>query len=50
MKKNKVFLCTSIHSRHSIYTMTVCELPDVGVVLQTQQSMLWVAEDTLLDA
>lgn len=31
-------------------TTTVCELPDMGVVLQAQQSVLRVIEDTLLDA
>lgn len=30
--------------------MTVCLLPDVGVVLQAQQRMFRVIENTLLDA
>lgn len=48
-KKNKVSVC-KYTPRQSIQTMTECELPDVGVVLQAKQSMLRVVEDTLLDA
>lgn len=39
-----------------VYTETIhphndcMQLPDVGVVLQAKQSVLWVVEDTLLDA
>lgn len=34
----------------SCSTTTVCELPDMGVVVQAQQSVLRVIEDTPLDA
>lgn len=43
----KVSLCIS----QTIQPHNDCmQLPDVGVVLQTKQSMLWVVKDTLLDA
>lgn len=35
---------------HALHEATVCVLPDVGVVLQAEQRMLRVIEDSLLDA
>lgn len=48
MKFSKLeFILWYFKARHA---MTVCLLPDVGVVLQAQQRMFRVIENTLLDA